>query len=1084
MDYLLNHRLKFIFILLFTLLVSIPTQAQVAGNYSSVATYFTSTSGTLADMTGSTQLIGANQVNASSAVTSFGSDFAVWFMGQRFTNFSVNTNGVLQFGTTVISNQANTYAINTGEDRISPLSSGTQVNSETDPITGSFTTSATGEVHYKAFGTSPNRYIVVEWKNMVLNHRSTTPLATFQAHIYETTPRVLPATTTGGRIFFVYGEMPTNFLDDSNTGTSVDVQLGLGTGTFTTNDYLGFNLTSGIPLSFDNDGKANSASYVNNVGYGNDVPFLHTTTPGSRRVINFEVTETTGLPNNFQALCITDTKIDLTWVAPGSTNAVGYVLFRSTTSSSTGFSFLGQVPLGTTLYTDAGLTPGTTYYYRLYMVNEGKLSSLAATASVTATTGATAIYSTTSGRWNDGSTWEGGIVPTATDDVVINCNDVVSIANDATCNNLQINNSSTLQFYNGGHTLAIAGNFTNFGIFDMYGSNANVTLVGNLTHNGGTWMAGTSSTFTLSGSTAQTITNLNSGTSTYTTSVNTPYALSVFAGLSGVSTLGNDVGSSCTVPVAGFAIGAGNGFLSNFTVAGSVITEINITINHTNNEDLEIFYRGTTDAYKLSADNGLNGTNYTNVTFSDYATQSVDDFAGVTRSFANETLRPATCTRLSSIPIASSSFIVASDDAVGNDGTVVSGSITTENRVSSNDIAFYNLVINNSAGITLGTSTNIRVVGNLTLTDGIINGGANEVIFTDNATTSNGSNASYIDGVARKVGDDAFTFPVGDNNHIANIAISAPGITTDEFTAQYFHVNPDNVPYDRTSKDDINLTKISACEYWILNRAAGTSDVNVSLSYQNTRSCGVGDPAQLKIAHWNGTQWNEEPRQAGTIAVGALSGITTTNVVTSFSPFTLATQDPIGTPLPTQLLSFDIFKDKNGILTKWQMMDESNIAHYQIQRSEDGISFQNIGNPTKPNKEQSDVKQYITLDKDIPHNQAKNLYYRLQIVNENGSYYLSKIKQLKLAQEGYKINYTAPNPFQNRIELSLSVPSSQEASIEIQNLMGQIVLRKKQQLEAGNNLLIIEELNHLPKGPYVLNIAHASGKLVRTILKK
>ena len=940
MDYLLNHRLKFIFILLFTLLVSITTQAQVAGNYSSPATYFTSTSGTLADMTGSTQLIGANQVNASSAVTSFGTDFAVWFMGQRFTNFSVNTNGVLQFGTTVISNQANTYAINTGEDRISPLSSGTQVGAETDPITGSFATSATGEVHYKAFGTSPNRYIVVEWKNMVLNHRSTTPLATFQAHIYETTPRILPNTTTGGRIFYVYGEMPTNFLDNTNTGVSADVQIGLGTGTASTNDYLGFNLTSGTPLSFDNDGKVNSASYVNSVTYFANVPFLHTTTPGSRRVINFEVTETTGLPNNFQALCITDTKIDLTWAAPGTTNAVGYVLFRSTTSNSTGFSFLGQVPLGTTIYTDAGLTPGTTYYYRLYTVNEGKLSSLAATASVTATTGATAIYSTTSGNWNDASTWEGGVVPTATDDVVINCSDVVSIDNDATCNNLQINNTSTLQFYNGGHTLAIAGNLVNFGTFDMYGSNANVTLVGNLTHNGGVWMAGTSSTFTLSGSTNQTITNLNSGTSIYTTSTNAPYALSVFAGLSNISTLSNDLGGTCTIPNSNLSLVAGVGALASFTVAGNAITEINLTINHTNNEDVEIFYRysftPTDNTYKLSADNGLNGTNYTNVTFSDYATQSVDDFAGIAKSFVNETIRPSSCTVLRNLPMAASTLILVNDDAAGNDGNVVSGSITTENRSTVNDIAFYNLVINNSAGVTLGTSSNIRVVGNLTLTDGIINGGANEVIFTDGATTSNGSNASYIDGVARKIGDDAFTFPVGDDNHIANISISAPSLTTDEFTAQYFHVNPDNVPYNRSSKDDINLTKISACEYWILNRAVGTSDVNVSLSYQNTRSCGIGDPAQLKIAHWNGTQWNEEPRQAGTIAVGALSGITTTNPVTSFSPFTLATQDPIGTPLPTQLLSFDIFKDKNGILTKWRMLDESNIAHYQIQRSEDG----------------------------------------------------------------------------------------------------------------------------------------------------
>jgi len=1095
MDYVSNHWLKFIIILLFTLSGHIKTQAQNAANYANPAFFFTSTSQPLADMTGSTDLIGAGMTNTSSAVTSFvtaGQTFEVWFMGTRFTQFSVNTNGVLQFGNTVISSEANTYAINTSEDRISPISSGTEITGDVIPnITGNFGTApTTGKVHYKLFGTSPNRYIVVEWRDMLINYRSSSTTATFQAYIYETTPRVnLFSFTAGGRIFYAYGEMPTEFLNSSSAGVPATVQVGLGTGT-NPGDYLGINLGGGapVPTIADNDGEPNSSGFVNSVSTGLNVPLLHTTNPANRRVINFEVGDIDETPSNFQAICITDTKIDLTWVDPASTGAVASVIYRADGAGSTDYNFVAQVPLGTTVYSDGGLIAGTTYNYRIYLVNEGKLSILGGSASVLATTGVPAIYSNASGNWNDPTIWTTGVVPTATDDVVINCSDVVSINGDATCRNLQINNTSKLQFYDGGHTLAINGDFTNFGTFDMYGVNANATLAGNLTHNGGKWITGTTSTFTFNGTGNQTVENVSSGTSDITVTTQ-DFPFNVFPIFSAINTSSaiRDVGSNCTFLNSAYTLGSGTGLLSAFIPAGfDLITKINVTINHTNNEDLEFIYRnssiGTDNSFILSADNGGNGVNYTDVTFYDYSPQAITDFAGINRNFNSESFRPA-CQTLSSLPFGGNTSVLVNDDAAGNDGTVISGSITLEDRETVSEIAFCNLVINNTniTGITLNSS--IRITTSLTLTDGVINTGANEVIFMDGTTTTNGSNASYIDGVARKIGNDAFVFPVGDNGYIANIAISAPGNTTDVFTAQYFHVNPDLVPYDRTSKDDINLTKISACEYWIVNRVAGMSNVNLSLSYEDVRSCGVGDPAQLKIAHWNGTQWNEEPRLAGTLAVGSLNGITTTNPVMDFSPFTLATQDPIGTPLPAYLLSFDILKENKDVLAKWRVLDETQVSHYQLQRSTDGSSFQDVGNQIPLSDEKSKVKQYITWDKKVPNNTIQSLYYRLKIVNTNGSYNYSEIKNVKFAETSYKISYIAPNPFQDQFEISLSVPFTQEVSIRIQNMTGQILYSSKQTATTGKNLIKLENLENLPKGPYIFNVEHTSGKLVRTILK-
>lgn len=1067
-----------------------PVFSQDAKNYSNLnggTQFATDVTATLEDMSsGTTQLIGANQTDVSSSVVAFG--FEVWFMGQRFTDFSVNTNGVLQFGTTAVHNEANTHAISTNAYRISPMSSAETVGVES-PVTGSFKTSnTTGKVHYKLLGTSPNRRMVVEWKDILFNHRSSsTDYATFQAHIYETTP-LTGTSTEGGKIYFVYGEMPSDFQDSGNNPVDADVHLGIGAG-IAANNYLGLQLNSGVsdptPNITDNDLTANSANYVNLIAKGNNITLLHSTATNSRRFINLEVDEVTNLPTDFREICITDTKIDLTWINPASTNAVGAVIYRST--DNVNFAFQGQVPLGTTLYSDSGLTPGQTYYYRLYLVNEGKLSKLGGTATVNATTGATAHYSVVSGNWSDPATWSKGSVPTAADDVVINCSDKVYVDANATCKNITMLVTATLRFANGGHTLTVINDLNNEGIVDMNGSNAQLTVGGNIT-NSNSWMSGSSATVTLNGSNTQTLTN--TGTSTI---VNASTTLTPFAFDTSIPDNTVDFGTNCTKASSDLSLKSALKIVTGYVNTYNVLTEVKVNITHPANDELEIWIgpSGSATLYQLSSDNGGSGANYNNVTFTDYATNAISDYAGVNRSFSNESLRPE-CQELSTISSAVSgvwAMYVNDDDATNGTGIFKSISLSFEARTVVNDFAFHHLIINNTSTTGVVLANNIRVNGSLTLTDGIIQAGANEVIFNDDATTSNGSNNSYIHGVARKIGNDAFTFPVGDNDplknkdHLANIAISAPSNVTDEFTAQYFYIDPASTAYDPNTKDDVNLTKISNCEYWILNREAGTSNVTVSLSYENIRSCGVGNSADLRIARWDAgsTRWESEGN-GGDVTVGAFNGIVTAAAVTNFSPFTLATQDPIGTPLPTTLLDFDVNRGKEGIFAQWKVLDDKDVAYYQLQRSADGQSFIDAGKKTMLSESPANIKQYSVWDTEPDNKTNATLYYRLKVVDKNGSYAYSPTEALSFKMS-YRIISTAPNPFQNKFTISYMVPFEQTVVFELRDLLGHVIHTYRQKASLGINQITLDKLINLPKGSYLLVLEHKNGKLTRTVLK-
>ncbi|MBK8698311.1 MAG: hypothetical protein IPN29_01655 [Saprospiraceae bacterium] len=70
----------------------------------------------------------------------------------------------------------------------------------------------------------------------------------------------------------------------------------------------------------------------------------------------------------------------------------------------------------------------------------------------------------------------------------------------------------------------------------------------------------------------------------------------------------------------------------------------------------------------------------------------------------------------------------------------------------------------------------------------------------NNANYSGASNISFVNGSCKKIGNDAFIFPVGKENKIAPISIAAPAFTTDAFRAEYFMSVPHDSGYDSTQK--------------------------------------------------------------------------------------------------------------------------------------------------------------------------------------------------------------------------------------------------------------------------------------------
>lgn len=170
----------------------------------------------------------------------------------------------------------------------------------------------------------------------------------------------------------------------------------------------------------------------------------------------------------------------------------------------------------------------------------------------------------------------------------------------------------------------------------------------------------------------------------------------------------------------------------------------------------------------------------------------------------------------------------------------------------------------------------------------------NMVLMENGSGWTNASDLSHVDGFVSKTGNGEFIFPIGDGGYYRPASISAPTAVTDCFTARYIYVNPNSAGYSR-AKGVNSITRVSDKEYWVVNRTAGTSDVQLTLSWDVTKTS-APVPANLnkvKIVRWDGSQWITE----GNIATtgNATAGTVTANV-TGYGIFTLAiyTVPPVG----------------------------------------------------------------------------------------------------------------------------------------------------------------------------------------------
>ena len=426
-----------------------------------------------------------------------------------------------------------------------------------------------------------------------------------------------------------------------------------------------------------------------------------------------------------------------------------------------------------------------------------------------------------------------------------------------------------------------------------------------------------------------------------------------------------------------------------------------------------------------------------------------------------------------------------------------------------NTETFYGLTINNTDAtpqVSLAGATSIQIIESLRLFSGIVSCGTGEVYVLNSAEgaiiydASDNAADSWVNGPLRRgITTGNYAFPVGGatmtsaagyelayldmktNSNIDNlVGIFTSDITTtsdetfslvvngttilDRLNAGYWNFKP----YDAA----LSLIVSPVCEYNVeLNERGHSNSATSPYYYAVMKRVDSADPTG---AVWNqqcGTHDNATQTETGGTAHAERSAYS----CTSFSDFAIGVGVFI---LPVELTQFTVSLAEGNSLLAWNTQAEYNTNYFAIERSLDGIHFEEIDQMQAAGTSMKPVNYSIT-DYRVQELGVQKIYYRLRMVDLDASFTYSAVRWVDLKEsvaDGMMSIF--PNPVFDNMTIYLNIPDDQQGLLQVTDMSGRVILNSSFSLVNGMNFIEVGHLQQLVAGIYHVRLT--SGRNIYT----
>lgn len=471
-------------------------------------------------------------------------------------------------------------------------------------------------------------------------------------------------------------------------------------------------------------------------------------------------------------------------------------------------------------------------------------------------------------------------------------------------------------------------------------------------------------------------------------------------------------------------------------------------------------------------------------------------------SFYNTTIAANTATLLTNLTVANNLAITGSAILSpgantinlggswtnwGSGGLAEAGSTVNFNGASLQTLTspggenFTNLIVNNSSsGIQLGSA--VAVATALTMTQGNIDLNTNTITlgttallpgtltYISGSLFNTGSLTRWFAISTIAAGSAAGLFPVGTATDYRPISVSAPvaPITGGTITVSYTDATTNTTTPTYTdgastimARKDLNWGMTTA------TLAGGSYNLGIS----GTGYGLIGNLSDLRLTLAN-TATGSPGTNAGTLLNPQVNrtGLTP---ATLNNIFYLGSINSLSSPLPVTLLSFSAMIENADVLLNWSTSIEINNSDFTIQRSKEGVLWENVVKVTGSGNS-STINYYKAYD---PSPYSGSSFYRLLQTDLDGKQTYSAIRTVNFS--GRSSTLLFPNPATDHV--TLLFPETGKVEVTIFNNIGQQILHPA--MPAGNTLTF--PVSNLSNGIYFVHLSQQSKEeIIKLVIRK
>ena len=177
--------------------------------------------------------------------------------------------------------------------------------------------------------------------------------------------------------------------------------------------------------------------------------------------------------------------------------------------------------------------------------------------------------------------------------------------------------------------------------------------------------------------------------------------------------------------------------------------------------------------------------------------------------------------------------------------------------------------------------------------------------------------------------------------------------------------------------------------------------------------------------------------------------------------------------LPVTINNFTATEKGNTALLQWGTSSEQNTDHFDVETSEDGTNWKSIGT-VKAAGTSNTAKNYSYVQYSPA---TGNNFYRIAIVDADGSYNYTAVQQLSFSQaSGLMLTYY-PNPVRDRVTVTTGAATVKSA--QVLSIDGK-VLQQVAGFHSGESI----DLSQYPAGIYILVVRNTDGSMQTAKVQK